>query len=36
MLEFGGHGSDAARVASAIVANYLKVTPTHAIQTEGE
>jgi penicillin-binding protein 2 len=37
MVEFGGHGSDAARVASKIVANYLKVVvPTETLQTEGE
>lgn len=36
MLEFGEHGSRAARIASSIVSSYLKVTPTQTIQTEGE
>ena len=36
MLEFGEHGSRAARIASSIVSNYLKVVPTTTIQTEGE
>lgn len=35
MLEFGLSGSRAARIASAIIAHYLKVTPTSAIQTRG-
>jgi penicillin-binding protein 2 len=35
-LEFGGHGSDAARLASKIVAYYLKVEPTAPLVTEGE
>ena len=36
MLEFGGHGSRAARVASKIIEHYLKTTPTQLINTEGE
>jgi penicillin-binding protein 2 len=35
MLEFGLHGSRAARIASKIVEAYLKVTPTQLINTEG-
>jgi penicillin-binding protein 2 len=35
-LEFGGHGSDAARVASRIVSHFLKVEPTIPLVTEGE
>lgn len=35
MLEYGGHGSRAAHIASAIVAHYLKVAPVNAVQTEG-
>ncbi len=35
MLEFGLSGSRAARIASAIIGHYLKVTPTSAIQTRG-
>ena len=36
MLEFGEHGSRAARIASSIVAKYLKQQPTRVLQTEGE
>jgi penicillin-binding protein 2 len=35
MLEFGDHGYAAARVASAIIGKYLKVTPRILMQTEG-
>ena len=35
MLEFGEHGSRAARIASAIVARYLKREPAQVLQTEG-
>jgi penicillin-binding protein 2 len=35
MLEFGQHGSRAARIASKIVEAYLKVTPTQHLSTEG-
>jgi penicillin-binding protein 2 len=35
LIEFGGHGSHAARVASKIVEHYLKVAPASQIQTEG-
>ena len=35
MIEFGGHGTRAAAIASAIIANYLKVTPVSAITTDG-
>jgi cell division protein FtsI/penicillin-binding protein 2 len=36
MIEFGGHGTRAAAIASAIIANYLKVTPiTSDLSTEG-
>lgn len=35
MLEFGGHGYRAARIASAIVSHYLHATPTEMLQTEG-
>jgi hypothetical protein len=35
MLEFGGHGSDAARIASKIIARYLGVVPEGELQTEG-
>ncbi len=37
MLEFGGHGGHAARLASAIIAHYLKVTPQATVMppTEG-
>jgi penicillin-binding protein 2 len=36
LLEFGEHGSRAARIASAIISEYLKVVPTQTFQTEGE
>ena len=36
MLEFGEHGSRAARIASAIVSRYLKREPAQVLQTEGE
>jgi penicillin-binding protein 2 len=35
MIEFGGHGTRAAHIASAIIANYLKVTPVVDLQTDG-
>jgi cell division protein FtsI/penicillin-binding protein 2 len=36
MIEFGGHGTRAAQIASAIIANYLKVTPISSdLTTEG-
>jgi len=36
MIEFGGHGTRAAAIASAIIANYLKVTPISSdLTTEG-
>jgi penicillin-binding protein 2 len=36
MIEFGGHGTRAAAIASAIIANYLKVTPISSdLLTEG-
>jgi penicillin-binding protein 2 len=36
MLEFGEHGSRAARIASSIVAKYFNRQPTQVLQTEGE
>ncbi len=36
MLEFGGHGTRAARIASKIVEHYLKVMPAQFIRTEGD
>lgn len=36
MLEFGEHGSRAARIASSIVARHLKREPAQVLQTEGE
>ena len=36
MLEFGEHGSRAARIASSIVAKHLKQQPARVLQTEGE
>ena len=36
MLEFGGHGTRAARIASKIIEHYLGVQTTQAINTEGE
>lgn len=35
LIEFGGHGGHAARLASQIVAHYLKVVPTVHVQAEG-
>ncbi len=35
MLEFGGHGTAAAQVASKIIARYLRVAAVGEIQTEG-
>jgi penicillin-binding protein 2 len=35
MLEFGGHGTRAARIASAIIGHYLKTTPVSVILTDG-
>ena len=36
MLEFGGHGTRAARIASKIIEHYLKAGTTKFIETEGE
>ena len=35
MLEFGGHGTRAARIASKIIEHYLKVAPSNVLSTEG-
>ena len=35
MIEFGGHGTRAAHIASSIIANYIKVTPIVDLQTDG-
>jgi len=35
MLEFGGHGPRAARIASSIIGHYLKTTPTALLETGG-
>jgi penicillin-binding protein 2 len=35
MIEFGGHGWRAAKVATAIIGRYLHATPTQLIETEG-
>ena len=35
MLEFGGHGTRAANIASAIIGHYLHTTPVSVLQTEG-
>jgi penicillin-binding protein 2 len=35
MLEFGGHGTRAARIASKIIQAYLKVAPTTLLNTDG-
>jgi len=35
MLEYGGHGARAARIASSIISHYLKVATATAVQTEG-
>jgi penicillin-binding protein 2 len=36
MLEFGGHGTRAARIASKIINHYLKTTTANFIKTEGD
>lgn len=36
MLEFGGHGTRAARIASKIIEHFLKVQTTQSLATEGE
>ena len=36
MLEFGGHGTRAAHIASKIIEHYLKVQTTQVLNTEGE
>jgi len=36
MLECGGHGYRAARIASSIIGKYLGITPISLIQTEGD
>jgi len=36
MLEFGGHGTRAARIASRIIEHYLKVQTTQVLNTEGD
>lgn len=36
MLEHGGHGTRAARIASKIIEHYLKVAPLQFIKTEGD
>jgi hypothetical protein len=35
MIEFGGHGTRAARIASKIIQSYLHVEPTTFINTDG-
>jgi penicillin-binding protein 2 len=35
MLEFGGHGSRTAHIASSIIAHYLHVQPVNAVETGG-
>jgi cell division protein FtsI/penicillin-binding protein 2 len=35
LIEFGGHGGHAARLASKIIEHYLKVAPVSQVQTEG-
>jgi penicillin-binding protein 2 len=35
MLEFGGHGWRAAKIATAIMGRYLHTTPTQYLETEG-
>ena len=35
MLEFGGHGTRAARIASKIIEHYLKTTVTTLVETGG-
>jgi len=36
MIEFGGHGTRAARIASKIIEHYLKASTTQFIRTEGD
>ena len=36
MIEFGGHGTRAARIASKIIEHYLKTSTTQFIRTEGD
>jgi penicillin-binding protein 2 len=36
MLEFGGHGTRAAHIASRIIEHYLKVTLKQSLTTEGD
>ena len=36
MLEFGGHGTRTAHIASKIIEHYLKTVPVNYIKTEGE
>lgn len=36
MIEYGGHGTRAARIASKIIEHYLKAAPTQFLKTEGE
>ena len=36
MLEFGGHGTRAAHIASKIIEHYLKVQTTQVLNTEGD
>jgi penicillin-binding protein 2 len=36
MLEFGGHGTRAAQIASRVIEHYLKVSTVQFIKTEGE
>ncbi|MDE3172265.1 MAG: penicillin-binding protein 2 [Gemmatimonadota bacterium] len=35
MIQFGGHGPRAARIASSIIGHYLKTTPTMLLETGG-
>lgn len=35
MIEFGGHGPRAARIASSIIGHYLRTTPTMLLETGG-
>ena len=36
MLEYGGHGTRAAQIASRVIEHYLKVSTVQFITTEGE
>jgi cell division protein FtsI/penicillin-binding protein 2 len=36
MLEYGGHGTRAAQIASRVIEHYLKVSTVQFIKTEGE